>query len=66
MTAGLNKATNYYNHLEAWRDWRKLAGLIIKAGREDLVIKHAPLETFGWRKIDKCIAALRKEYEELK
>ena len=25
MPAGLNKATNYYNKIEAWRDWREIA-----------------------------------------
>ena len=66
MPAGLNKATNYYNRVEAWRDWHKLATQVCDAGMPELVRKYAPLETFGWRKVDKCIAKLRAAFEAAK
>lgn len=63
MPRGLSKATNYYNRLEAWRDWRKLASEVEGAGLIDLVVKYAPPETAGWRKIDKAIADLRDAFQ---
>ncbi len=63
MPAGLNKATNYYNRLEAWRDWNALAKKIAVAGYGDLVLDNEPPAGAGWRKVDKCIAKLRAEFE---
>jgi hypothetical protein len=56
---GLWKATNYYNRLEAWRDWEKL---LATAGNVPLgeVLRVAPKPEYGWRRIDKCIAKLRE------
>lgn len=65
MARGLNIATNYYNRIEALKDFNSLAKIVIDAGQAQLAIKHQPDMSFGWRKIDKCTAALRKEWEEL-
>lgn len=63
MPKGLGKATNYYNRLEAWRDWGKIANQVMQAGRVDLVQKFAPPDSAGWRKIDKAISALREAFQ---
>ena len=60
MARGLIKLTAIANNIEAWRDWRKLAEQY-----PDLAAKFAPQPSDGWRKVDKCIAKLRKEVEEL-
>lgn len=57
------RINNYYNRLEAVNDWLKLCREVVAAGKGDLAVKHAPPEGAGWRKIDKHIAALRKEFE---
>jgi hypothetical protein len=64
MPKGLAKATNYYNRLEAWRDWNKLATKVSNAGKSDLVEKYRPAEDAGWRKVDKAIAALREAFQQ--
>lgn len=53
------RINNYYNRIEALRDWRSMADRAIAAGRADLVEMHAPAANAGWRTIDKAIAALR-------
>jgi hypothetical protein len=62
MPKGLAKATNYYNTVEARRDFWKLAYQIVNAGHSEIVHKHTPPDDAGWRTIDKCIAALRSEW----
>lgn len=59
MTAGLNKATNYYNRQEAWLDWIHLAKQAHMKSRHDLVMQFTPAHNAGWRTIDKQIALLR-------
>ena len=61
MPKGLSKATNYYNRLEAQRDWKRISQEANDSGFGELVAKHTPPEGAGWRKIDKCIAALRDD-----
>lgn len=59
MPYGLNKATNYYNKLEAWRDWGAIAEQARLLGLGEQVDNLRPADNFGWRKIDACIARLR-------
>lgn len=49
------RINNYWNRVQANADW---VALIAKCD-PDLVDKYAPPENAGWRKIDKCVAALR-------
>jgi hypothetical protein len=63
MPRGLAKATNYYNRIAAWEDWERLDYQAETAGHKDLVERYAPPTDAGWRKIDKCIAALRSALE---
>lgn len=53
MPAGLKKATNYYNRIEAWNDWNRLAKQLQDAGMDALVEKYQPKPDAGWRTIDK-------------
>lgn len=64
MIRNFSRINNYYNRLEATNDWLKLCQEVIAAGYSELTVKNAPPEGAGWRKIDKCIAKLRKEFEE--
>ena len=57
------RINNYYNRLEAVNDWLIISRQAIAAGMGDLAVKHAPPEGAGWRKIDKCIAALRADIQ---
>ena len=63
MPRGLIRATNYYNKIEAWNDWRKMAQRAIDAGKAELAEKYQPKPDAGWRTIDKCIAKVRAELE---
>ena len=54
------RINNYYNRIEAQKDWIRLADQC----DADLVKKHEPSESAGWRKIDKCISALRSAQQE--
>lgn len=58
MPKGLAKATNYYNRLEAWRDWEKA---LADAGNVPVatIAAIAPQPEYGWRRIDKCTAKLK-------
>ena len=61
MSRGLRKLTGVANTMQAWEDWEKLACKAIDMGWEEYQInKYAPNPQDGWRKIDKCIARLRK------
>jgi len=65
MTRGLHALTAVANTLQAWEDWEALACQAVDAGWEDYQISdYAPNPQDGWRKIDKCIAALRAKLEE--
>lgn len=55
------RINNYYNRIEAWNDWRRIAAQVKAAGFPELVEKHQPLENAGWRKIDRAVGALREE-----
>lgn len=55
------RINNYYNRIEAQKDWNELAEQARAQGRIDLVEKHQPAQDAGWRVIDKRIAKLRKE-----
>ena len=62
MPRGLIKTTAYYNRIESWRDFRKLAAQVEQAGYGDLVKKHQPPETAGWRRVDKAAAKLKAAF----
>jgi hypothetical protein len=61
MPRGLIKATAYYNKIEAWKDWKRVAQQAIDAGASDLVDKYQPEADAGWRTIDKCRHKLEAE-----
>lgn len=61
MSRNGNRITNYYNVIEAWKDWVYVAAKLAAAGRQDLIVRYAPDEDWGWRKIDKSIGAVCKE-----
>ena len=63
MPMGLAKATNYYNKLEAWKDWLHLAKQAHAAGQTLLVRKYQPADNAGWKTIDKRLAALRADLQ---
>jgi len=60
----LARLTNAANRIEAIKDWNAIAIKAYDVGRNDLVKKHKPPNNAGWRKIDKCIAALRNDLEQ--
>ena len=60
MPAGLAKATNYYNKLEAWRDRKALFEHAKSLGLFDQAISLYPKQNAGWRTIDKKIVKLLK------
>lgn len=61
MPYGLKKATNYYNKLEAWRDWQVTAKKALAAGMpEEMINSIAPAEFWPWRKIDQRTSILAK------
>jgi hypothetical protein len=48
------RINNYYNRLEAWKDWNALAQ------KYPGLAKHfQPPDDAGWKKIDKAIARLK-------
>lgn len=53
MPRGLIKATNFYNKIEAWNDWRLVAQQAVLVGKGELVEKYQPKPDAGWRTIDK-------------
>jgi rubrerythrin len=63
MPRGLTKATNYYQKIEAWRDWNAMAKKIAHEGYGDLVLDNTPPDGAGWRTVDKFIARLRSAYQ---
>ncbi len=59
MPAGLNKITNYYNRLEAWKDWNIALEKAKILGLEKEALLLAPDASWGWRKIDPRTAKLK-------
>lgn len=59
----LARISNYYNRIQAQADFEELAVRAIAIGLQESVNKHRPPAGAGWRKIDKCIAALRRDME---
>ena len=64
MPAGLAKATNYYNRLEAWNDWKAMVKIAENRGLSEQASLLAPADDAGWRTIDKQIQKLRKLIKE--
>lgn len=60
----LARMTNYWNRVEAWKDWNALAEQARQRGHGDLVDQFQPPANAGWRKIDKAIAKLREAMEK--
>ena len=51
---------------QAWKDWFDIANKALMADRPDLVVANRPADNAGWRRIDTCIAKIRKGLEEPK
>lgn len=66
MPKGLKIATNYYNRIEARRDWDRLATEIMRAGYPEVVWRYTPPADAGYKKIDHCTKEMRKEFEKIK
>lgn len=64
MPYGLIKATNYYNRIEAWRDWRMIYAQSCAIGMQMEADDLKPPLNSGWREIDKRIAKLRKAIKQ--
>jgi N-acetylglucosamine kinase-like BadF-type ATPase len=57
----LARLTNAANNLDSWRDWNALVQVAKQQGlTEQQIAEVAPKVTDKWRKVDKCIAALRE------
>lgn len=61
----LARISNYYNRIEAVKDWNELVMKAYEMGHGDLAAKHKPQPDSGWRKIDKAIKNLREELETM-
>lgn len=59
------RINNYYNRLEAVKDWRELFWKACELGCRDLAIKHKPKPNSSWRKIDEAIKNLREDLEKI-
>ena len=53
------RINGYFNTIQAWEDWRKLA-----AQYPELAEKFAPPECASWRKVDAALAKLRAAIQE--
>ena len=60
---GLYKIHGAIQTNEAWKDWYTMAEKAYQAGRPDLILSNKPAYNAGWRRIDKCIANIRKGLE---
>jgi len=54
------RINNYYNKIEAIKDWNNIAGEAVSNGHVELVLKFKPDESMGWRAIDARIEKLRQ------
>ena len=61
----LNRMSNYWNRVAAWRDWKKLADYAIEQGHQKLVLQTTPADNATWRKIDQCTAELERLLAEV-
>jgi hypothetical protein len=59
MPYGLNKATNYYNKIEAWKDWEKAYTLAQSLGLQNVADSFRPFPYWPWKKIDARTAKLK-------
>lgn len=59
----LNRITNYFNKLEAWRDWRAVYYQAICYGLAEQADQLYPKDDDSWRRIDKQTAKLREIIE---
>lgn len=57
---GLKKATNYYNKIEAWVDFRKALNQAASAGLFDKAILLYPSQNASWRMVDKATEKIRQ------
>jgi len=64
MLHGLKKVTNYYNKLEAWKDWQTMLVTAQTLGLEEQALALMPQENWPWRRIDKQTARLKKLISE--
>lgn len=58
---GLIKLTAIANNIEAWREWRQVEAEARALGLHDLADKYLPIDTAGWRTIDKQRRKLEAE-----
>lgn len=63
MVKGISRINNYYNRMEAVKDFQALASFAESVGESDLVSNHLPPADAGHRTIDKHLAKLRSELE---
>jgi hypothetical protein len=59
-----SRINNYYNLIEARKDWANLADQYIRRGHGDLVKQFTPPEGAGVKQIDRRINALRQAVNE--
>lgn len=59
------RINNYYNRIEAIKDWNALVLKAYDTGHGDLATKYKPAPEAGWRLIDKSIESLRKALQEI-
>lgn len=64
MARGLNIATNYFNRIEAVKDFNKVAAKLVAIGKRDFVMANLPPEKAGWKTIDKHTAILKENLRE--
>ena len=64
MAWGLIKASNYYNKIEAIKDWQRLVERAELLGRSDLVGKFQYKESAGVKTIDRQAMKLKEALDE--
>jgi len=58
------RINNYYNNIEAKKDWQKIKKYAEDLGLFDIVKKYEIDDSWGWRKIDKSIKMIRDVIEK--
>ena len=58
--AGLRKATNYYNKVEAWKRWIRIRNIAFARGCHEMVLQLQPGMNDPWRTIDKASDELER------